>query len=181
MANGKVDWDSQATWQRVIAAILATGVKVCIAPAFMFDIKLITCQVDLKQTAMYFGTTYDTLENRFRKIKKESATLKEEVERGERGEIAPTRTKSNPATPRKATPKKQALSAVTNGRVAKTTPSKNRKAGSIKREMSDDGFASTLASFTTGEDFSFESSDANAGLIGYNSVTDDDFGINGFV
>lgn len=30
MANGKVDWDSQATWQRVIAAILATGVKVCI-------------------------------------------------------------------------------------------------------------------------------------------------------
>lgn len=59
---------------------------------------------------MYFGTTYDTLENRFRKIKKESATLKDEVERGERGEIAPSRTKSNPSTPRKASPKKAALS-----------------------------------------------------------------------
>jgi len=56
--------------------------------------------------AIYFGTTYDTLENRFRKIKKEAATLKEEVDSGQRGEVKP-----KPSTPRKpkATPTKEAL------------------------------------------------------------------------
>ena len=66
---------------------------------------------DLRTTATYFGTTYDTLENRFRKLKKEADTLKSEVDSGQRGEIAtPSRTKSAPATPRKPkSPKKEPL------------------------------------------------------------------------
>lgn len=28
MAKGTVNWDSQETWQRIVAAIIATGVKV---------------------------------------------------------------------------------------------------------------------------------------------------------
>ncbi|KAI7281225.1 hypothetical protein KC345_g4235 [Hortaea werneckii] len=109
---GTINWDNVGTWQRVVAAIVATGVK-----------------IDLKSTAMYYGTTYDTLENRFRKIKKLSAELKEEVDNGERGEV-----KAKPATPRKPrTPKNHALSSVANGRVSKASPTK--KKGAIKQEQ----------------------------------------------
>lgn len=67
-------------------------------------------KVDLRATATFFGTTYDTLENRFRKLKKDSATLQAEVGGGERAEVTPTRTKSTPSTPRKPkTPKKEPL------------------------------------------------------------------------
>ena len=63
----------------------------------------------MKEIARYFGTTYDTLENRFRKIKKLAAELKKEVDDGDRKEVVPAR-KSNPSTPRKPkTPKKEAL------------------------------------------------------------------------
>ncbi|TKA73010.1 hypothetical protein B0A55_05215 [Friedmanniomyces simplex] len=69
--QGKTDWESAETWQRVVASIIATGVK-----------------LDLKAMATAYGCTYDTLENRFRKIKKLAATLKEEVDSGERGDVA---------------------------------------------------------------------------------------------
>ncbi|EMF11810.1 uncharacterized protein SEPMUDRAFT_156743 [Sphaerulina musiva SO2202] len=62
MAKGTVNWDSQETWQRIVAAIIATGVK---------------------QVAIHFGTTYDTIQHRFRTIKIEAIVLKEEVEREE--------------------------------------------------------------------------------------------------
>jgi len=59
--------------------------------------------------AKYYGTTYDTLENRFRKIKALSKVLKAEVDSGERGEVVkPSR--SALSTPRKPkTSKKDAL------------------------------------------------------------------------
>ena len=58
-------------------------------------------QLDLKTIATYYGTTYDTLENRFRKIKKDADILKAEVDGGDRV----------PTTPRKSkTPKKDTLS-----------------------------------------------------------------------
>ncbi|TKA28999.1 hypothetical protein B0A50_03411 [Salinomyces thailandicus] len=105
------NWDKCETWERVVAAILATGVK-----------------VDLASAAKYYGTTYNTLENRFRKIKKLSGVLKAEVENGERGEV-----KSKPTTPRKPkTPKKYALNSVVNSRVSKTSPSKKKV---IKQEQ----------------------------------------------
>lgn len=146
-ATDKVNWNDVETWQRVVAALLATGIK-----------------PDLKQTATFFGTTYDTLENRFRKIKKDAQVLKDEVNSGQRGEVtAPSRARSAPSTPRKAkTPKKDALgsktilpphslsdlslimaAAVTNGRVAKPTPRSGKKKN-IKQEDLDDSFSSTM-------------------------------------
>ncbi|CAK3831146.1 Hypothetical predicted protein [Lecanosticta acicola] len=126
--NEKVNWNSVETWQRVVAAMLATGIK-----------------PDLRQTATYFGTTYDTLENRFRKIKKEADVLKGEVSNGARGEVtAPSRQKSAPTTPRKRqTPKKDALSSVSNGRINKSTPKSSKKSG-IKQEQIDQRFTATL-------------------------------------
>ena len=67
-------------------------------------------KVDLRSAAAYFGTTYDTLENRFRKLKKDATTLKAEVDGGERVEITtPSRTKSTSATPRKPKTLKKGL------------------------------------------------------------------------
>ncbi|EMC97331.1 hypothetical protein BAUCODRAFT_23648 [Baudoinia panamericana UAMH 10762] len=129
--GGTTDRSSAETWQRVVAAIIASGIK-----------GSDSLQIDLKVTATYYGTTYDTLENRFRKLKKDAAELKKEVESGQRGEVAvPARTKSAPTTPRKPkTPKKDALSAVANGRIGKTTPSKKNKT-LVKKENSDDGMS----------------------------------------
>ncbi|KAK5129529.1 hypothetical protein LTR08_003188 [Meristemomyces frigidus] len=121
MAGG-INWDSSETWERMVAAIVASGVK-----------------LDLKSVAAYYGTTYDTLENRFRKIKKVAATLKAEVDGGERGEVA-TRPKSNPRTPRKAkTSKKDALTTVAHGRVTKASPNKK----SIVKQEQVEGSASS--------------------------------------
>ncbi|CZT21594.1 uncharacterized protein RCC_07458 [Ramularia collo-cygni] len=133
MAKGTtVNWDSQETWQRVVASIIATGIK-----------------IDYRQVALHFDTTYDTIENRFRKIKKEAAVLKEEVERGDRGENAGGR-KSAPATPRKPkTPKKDPLSTVENGRVAKVTP-KSAAKRTVKQEVLEEDAFPDLPDVGTG-------------------------------
>lgn len=118
---GKTDWESAETWQRVVASIIATGVKVSLcsssllsrsAECFLVAYRTNRSQLDLKAMATIYGCTYDTLENRFRKIKKLAVTLKEEANSGERDEIVPeARTKSAPSTPRKPkTPKKDPLS-----------------------------------------------------------------------
>ncbi|KAK5121934.1 hypothetical protein LTR85_004506 [Meristemomyces frigidus] len=138
MAGGTTNWDSTETWQRVVAAIIATGVK-----------------LDLKAIATYYGTTYDTLENRFRKIKKDAAVLKDEIESGKRGE-APPRGKSAPTTPRKPkTPKKEALNSVTNGRVSKTSPTKKK---TIKKEQMDSNASSIFDDITDSNMGSFNAS-----------------------
>ena len=109
--------------------------------------------MDLKQTATYFGTTYDTLENRFRKIKKEAATLKEEIDKGDRSELStPSRSKSAPSTPRKPkTPKKDPLSTVTNGKVTKSTP--KSKKGGIKLENVEDELSFDVGDMSNGFDY----------------------------
>nr|POE78454.1 hypothetical protein CFP56_60686 [Quercus suber] len=89
MSNKRVttNWESKETWERLVSAIIASGVK-----------------LDLREVAKYYGTTYDTLENRLRKVKKDAAILKEEVQTGERGEVPTPRTA--PDTPKKPrTPK----------------------------------------------------------------------------
>ncbi|KAK4961006.1 hypothetical protein LTR10_001495 [Elasticomyces elasticus] len=144
---GTTNWESAETWQRVVASMLATGIK-----------------VDLKATATAYGCTYDTLENRFRKLKKLAATLKEEVDNGERGDVAvPARVKSAPVTPRKPkTLKKDPLSAVANGRVSKTSPSKKVKKEHLESttsEASDTGMGMGMGmgmdSFSHNEDLNF--------------------------
>lgn len=130
-------------------------------------------QIDLKQTAAYFGTTYDTLENRFRKIKKEATTLKDEIDNGERsGVTTPSRTKSASSTPRKPkTPKKDPLSTVTNGKVTKSTP--KSKKGSIKQENLEDGLSfDDMSGLADGNDMSFT---PNAGFDYGNGLGDNDF------
>ncbi|SMR59766.1 unnamed protein product [Zymoseptoria tritici ST99CH_3D1] len=129
MAKGTVDWNSAEAWERAVACLIATGAK-----------------IDYRAAALHFGCTYDTLENRFRKTKKLALELKGEVERGERDATAGGR-KSAPATPRKPkTPKKDALTTVTQGRVAKSsTPKSNKKAG-VKQEMMEEEDAA-MASF----------------------------------
>lgn len=64
----------------------------------------IDVQIDLKATAKYYGTTYDTLENRFRQLKKDAKVLQQEVDSGKRGDVTPV------TTPRKKTPRKGTLS-----------------------------------------------------------------------
>ncbi|KAK5733931.1 hypothetical protein LTR17_009338 [Elasticomyces elasticus] len=145
---GTTNWESAETWQRVVASMLATGIK-----------------VDLKATATAYGCTYDTLENRFRKLKKLAATLKEEVDNGERGDVAvPARVKSAPATPRKPkTPKKDPMSAVANGRVSKASPSKKNikkeHLESTTSEASDTGMGMGMDSFSHDEDLNFTGGD----------------------
>ncbi|KAK6439514.1 hypothetical protein LTR95_004282 [Oleoguttula sp. CCFEE 5521] len=127
-AQGKIDWDSVDAWKRLIAAIYASGMK-----------------PDLRQIATLFGTTYDTLENRLRTIKKDAAILKDDVTSGKRGEVTAAR-----GTPKKTPSKKTGLGlegtllfsnsirswqCVTNGRITKTpTKSASKKGNGIKAE-----------------------------------------------
>ncbi|KAK3710626.1 hypothetical protein LTR37_010254 [Vermiconidia calcicola] len=141
MAKSTTNWESAETWQRVVASILATGVK-----------------IDLRAVATYYGTTYDTLENRFRKLKKDAADLKAEVDGGDRGEVAvPSRTKSAPTTPRKPkTPKKGPLESksVANGRITKKTPSKKK---TVKEEQTGDDDGGLPNNFSGNFDDTFNS------------------------
>ena len=115
MPKSTVNWDSAETWERIVASIIASGVKVCsrVLPCLRScpPVNFCDIQLDLGSIAKYYGTTYHTLENRFRKTRKDAKVLEAEVNSGERGdEGTPTRTKSAPATPRKAkTPKKDPL------------------------------------------------------------------------
>lgn len=137
MAKGNtVNWDSQETWQRVVAAVcsiyaifpyarhtLTSGpllhrssppVSRSISSRLPSTSALRTfsrepCTEPASARHMLnTSNSYDTLENRFRKIKKESAVLKAEVENGERTPIStPSRTpKQNKM---KSTPQKDPL------------------------------------------------------------------------
>ncbi|QIW98483.1 hypothetical protein AMS68_004001 [Peltaster fructicola] len=134
MGKAGVNWDSTETWQRLVASIIASGVK-----------------LDLRVVALHFGTTYDTLENRFRKIKKDAAVQKQEIESGVRGEVASVR-KSNASTPRKPRSPKttHALETVANGRVTKSTPSKKH---SVKQEHFEPDFSFLTEDFTDPQSF----------------------------
>ncbi|KAK4548441.1 hypothetical protein LTR36_009351 [Oleoguttula mirabilis] len=144
MAGGATNWESTETWQRVVAAIIASGVKL--------DLKAIATYVNPLDST---GPLNDTLENRFRKIKKDAVVLKAEVETGKRGEVAP-RGKSAPTTPRKPkTPKKGALSSVANGRISKASPTKKR---SIKAEQMESNASSVFDNVTDTNMGSFDES-----------------------
>ncbi|KAF2718357.1 hypothetical protein K431DRAFT_211717, partial [Polychaeton citri CBS 116435] len=73
MPRGSINWDSVETWERLVSSIYASGVK-----------------LDLRDVAKYYGTTYNTLENKLRKNKKDAKVMREEVDSGQRGDVAPS-------------------------------------------------------------------------------------------
>ena len=174
---GKLSWDTVEVWQKLVAAIIASGVKVNSSPSLKTKslqlenrgTRLTSSQIDVSNVATHFGTTYDTIENRLRPIKKQAKVLQEQVSNGMQDKVTSTRkSPSKPRTPKKAAGAldgtlcfrvgafasclKLILSStvVSNGRVTKTTPSgKASKKNALKQEaiensfssMMDDGFA----------------------------------------
>ena len=98
------------------------------------------------------GATYDSIEGRFRIIKKEAAVLKEEIDSGARPE-APFRGKDTTSTPKKAktttttTPKKDKT---VSGRVSKSTNNTpTKKGGNTVKGIKEESESST-SSFLSG-------------------------------
>lgn len=116
-----------------MAAIVATGVKAClhlgpsyprqirdsisIFPRYVATNLTARSQLDLHEVAKMYGTTYDTIQNRYRKIRAEANEIKQHVESGESPEIVVTPKRARAAgtgTPRKAKGGKDALSSTFN-------------------------------------------------------------------
>ncbi|MCJ1244223.1 hypothetical protein MMC30_001421 [Trapelia coarctata] len=115
------DWQSLDANKRLLAAVIAAHP----------DKKLL----DYRKIATYYGegTTYDSIEGQFRKIRKEAEKMKQKVDSGEQTEAPPRGNKKDGdsgAKPTKArkpriSPKKQ--DGVISGRVTKSiTPTKKR-------------------------------------------------------
>ena len=165
---GKVSWDSVEVWQKLVAAIIASGVKVRISQPF----PLISThaskannstKIDVSSVASHFGTTYDTIENRLRPVKKQAKEMKEAVSNGTQDKVVSTRKSPiKPKTPRKAAtsfdgkiflPSLQSLLclqslscvAVAEGRITKSTPSKKTpKKDALKLEAMEHSFNSSM-------------------------------------
>lgn len=109
------------------------------------------------------GATYDSIEGRFRIIKKEASQLQTEIDSGLRPE-APIRgnascpTNANVGVRKPRTPKKDnhpgsQNGGVFNGRITKSTnssPTKKRTAAQIKKELLEGSSASSLSCGDTG-------------------------------
>lgn len=152
-----VNWKDPDAFTRLLAAMVAAQ-----------DMKL-----DYRKIASMYGNgaTYDSIEGRFRIIKKEAAALKAEVDNGDRPE-APTRgAVSANITPRKPksathTPKKEKT---LGGRVGKSngTPGKKRGNGvkGIKEEP-DSNSSSFMEPPSTEEDEGF-AADLEGGFVSH--------------
>lgn len=109
-----INWKDLGSYERLLAAIVAAeNMKVCRIPSehaltsnFDRRLKFAITQVDYKRIAYFYGqgATYDSIEGRFRKAKKDAQALRDEVA----GTAMPT-SRSQPSTPRKtAAPRKKA-------------------------------------------------------------------------
>jgi hypothetical protein len=102
---GKLSWDSVEVWQKLVAAIIASGVKVRIPtlPDHLPNKANNSIKIDVSSVATHFGTTYDTIENRLRPVKKQAKELKEAVSNGTQDRVVSTRkSPTKPKTPRNA-------------------------------------------------------------------------------
>ncbi|KAB8342783.1 hypothetical protein FH972_022381 [Carpinus fangiana] len=137
MPRGTIDWKSPDSYTRLLAAMVAAQ-----------DMKL-----NYKKIADMYGegATYDSIEGRFRIIKKEAAKLKEEIENGTRPE-APARGKT--VSPRKAHPQSG------DAKSANSTPTKKRTAAQMKKEL----YESSTSSSANGDAPSFPVSE-NGGYM----------------
>lgn len=103
--QSKVAWDSVEVWQKLVAAIIATGVKVRYTySSSSTPVLIYVCQIDVSAVATHFGTTYDTVENKLRPIKKQAKALQEAVNNGTLDKVTATRkSPSKPKAPKKNT------------------------------------------------------------------------------
>ena len=115
-------------------------------------------QIDYRKVAKAFGTTYDTIENRFRKIKEEALALEKESADGEHSKVTPPRSRPTSSTPKEektmkirgldcksspmlyATDRTNDDAAVATGRVSKASSLKK----SFVRTEKDEGWLDTL-------------------------------------
>ncbi|KAL1649928.1 hypothetical protein SLS58_001304 [Diplodia intermedia] len=111
-----IDWKSQDSYQRLLAALVAANDN----------------SIDYKKVAYYFGqgATYDSIEGRFRIAKRMANDLKREAE--DEGRQMPTsRVRSTTSTPRKPKaqrpPAESSQHSVQSGRIEKSTPSKRNR------------------------------------------------------
>ncbi|CAD6575506.1 MAG: hypothetical protein ASARMPREDX12_002336 [Alectoria sarmentosa] len=130
-----VNWKDPDAFTRLLAAMVAAQ-----------DMKL-----DYRKIATMYGNgaTYDSIEGRFRIIKKEATIMKAEIDSGERSEAPARGTTSANTTSKKPksaanTPKKEKI---IGGRVGKSngTPSKNR--GKVVKGVKQEPDSSSSSSF----------------------------------
>lgn len=110
-----IDWNSKESYQRLLAAVYAASPQ----------------NHNYRQIAYMFGqgATYDAIEGRFRKIKAEAQTLKQEVENGERPEPPPKATGSVQSTPKKKRATNAGAAADQGVRAGRVTKSKGGAGG----------------------------------------------------
>ncbi|KAK0508182.1 hypothetical protein JMJ35_009266 [Cladonia borealis] len=152
-----VNWKAEDAYTRLLAAIVAAN-----------DLKL-----DYRKIATMYGNgaTYDSIEGRFRIIRKEAAVMKAEVESGTRPAAPPRNAnaagsnsgQTTPKKPKTATKKDKTLT----GRVSKsntsTPPKKNGNgdlASVIKQEQD-----STASSFSIMDDADAEGEEMMDGNV----------------
>lgn len=107
-----VNWKDPEAFTRLLAAMVAAQ-----------DMKL-----DYKKIATMYGNgaTYDSIEGRFRIIKKEATALKAEIDNGDRPEPAARTPRRN--KPTLSTPKKEKI---IGGRVNKSAGTPSKKRGTV--------------------------------------------------
>ncbi|KAI9725844.1 MAG: hypothetical protein M1828_002473 [Chrysothrix sp. TS-e1954] len=141
MPRGSIDWKSQESFSRLLAAVVASQP----------DMKL-----NYKKIAEMFGNgaTYDAIEGRFRIVRKDAMSLRSQADGCD---IPATAARSLPgsavSTPRKSRAGQgQNLSptnhAVLSGRVSKSannTPSKRRSTTQVKKEMLENSASTSLS------------------------------------
>ncbi|GAB7347797.1 hypothetical protein MBLNU459_g5338t1 [Dothideomycetes sp. NU459] len=140
------DWKSPETLERLVGAIIAS----------------ITANggtINNNEIAIYMGETYDSIENRTRKYKKDAQKLiKEAFDAGRQGQNMRKNAKDNTphSTPRKIRKNNSDLHTVANGRVQKTA---TKRTSPVKHE-SVSGSSSDLEHFhAIAESFNFEDLD----------------------
>jgi len=140
-------------------------------------------KVDVSSVATHFGTTYDTIENRLRPVKKQAKELKEAVSNGTQDKVVSTRkSPTKPKTPRKsaaasfdgecflsipnnfAETTRLSYLVVSEGRITKNTPSKKTpKKNALKLEAMENSFSSSMMD---GDDFVDPNSFHHDGCLG---------------
>ncbi|KAF6231282.1 hypothetical protein HO173_010425 [Letharia columbiana] len=138
-----VNWKDPEAFTRLLAAMVAAQ-----------DMKL-----DYRKIASMYGNgaTYDSIEGRFRIIKKEAVALKAEVDSGERPEAPARGTVSATVTPKKpkstvGTPSK---GKTVGGRVGKSNGTPSKKRGNGIKEEPQSGSSSFLEVPSTEDDEDF--------------------------